>query len=128
MLKETYSRKGADADGRRWFSDEYLDLIVWLDGPGSISGFQLCYDKNHSERALTWNRDRGFVHERVDDGESDPAKNSTPILIPDGVCPAQLVEAFIERSDGVEDGIRSFVTGKVREYISRTTDDPSTGP
>jgi hypothetical protein len=54
---------------RRWFVSDDLDLVVWCDESGRPSGFQLCYDKGLSERALTWQPDRGFTHTAVDDGD-----------------------------------------------------------
>ena len=74
---------------RRWIADEYFDLIVWYEAAGAIHGFQLCYDKPGRERALTWTRERGFSHTAIDSGESRPTANRTPILVPDGVFPAQ---------------------------------------
>ena len=39
---------------RRWFSSDDMDLIVWYDDSDAPIGFQLCYDKLRSERALRW--------------------------------------------------------------------------
>ncbi len=117
MLKESFSSKFPEKSNRRWFSDNYFDLIVWIDQNGSISGFQLCYDKYKKERALTWTARNGFNHERVDDGESNPSKNLTPILIPDGICPTQeIIELFLLRSVEIDPQLRSFVVDKIREY------------
>ena len=70
---------------RRWFNSPELDLIVWLDEDDAPVGFQLCYDKHHGERALTWRAGRGYDHAAVDDGEQTPAQHkSTPILVADG--------------------------------------------
>src|SRR6266496_2922148 len=87
MLNETFPVKLEDEVPRRWFSDDYFDLIIWTLPNGSVSGFQLCYDKTGTERALTWSPRSGFQHERVDTGEADPTKNRTPVLVPDGLCP-----------------------------------------
>src|SRR5437879_5394940 len=54
---------------RRWFHSDDEDLIVWYADDGSIFGFQLYYDKQKSERALTWLPQSAFSHDRVDDGE-----------------------------------------------------------
>ena len=117
MLQESYARGKSDNEIRRWFSDDDFDLIVWSDHDNAVSGFQLCYDKQRSERALTWRQKYGFRHERVDSGETNPAKNQSPILVPDGVCPiVELTELFLSRSQGVDPLIRSFVTAKLREY------------
>jgi len=107
---------------RRWFSDEYFDLIVWCESPGSgrsnITGFQLCYDRNGYERALTWTRDHGFSHEKVDTGENRPGSmKSTPILVADGVFDSAGVgERFREASKGIDPDIAGLVQEKLAEY------------
>ncbi len=99
------------------FSDDYFDLIVWTGQNGSVSGFQLCYDKYTKERALTWTEENGYSHERIDDGEANPSKNLTPILVPDGICPIQkIIELFLLRSVEMDPQLRSFVVDKLREY------------
>lgn len=101
---------------RRWFADDDLDLIVWFD-TRSISGFQLCYDRRGNERALTWTRNEGYFHNRVDDGESAPTKNQTPILVADGSFDAETVtRAFRLHSKGMPTRIRKFVLNKLRGY------------
>ena len=117
MLKETYPGKDSEGRRRRWFADDYFDLIVWMDTDEEISGFQLCYDKSTMERAVTWKRGSGFTHQRVDDGEADPAKNSTPILVPDGACPIQeLIRIFTERSADMDEAVRSMILHELKEY------------
>lgn len=117
MLKEC-SASETEKESRRWFTDEHLDLIVWTEpGGGSIAGFQLCYDKGRQERALTWIKNRGYAHERVDDGEDTPSKNSTPILLPDGACPiGELADIFSRKSTAIDPSIRSFIMQKLAEY------------
>ncbi len=117
MLKESFLSGNPGENVRRWFSDDYFDLIVWIAEDGSLSGFQLCYDKYKKERALTWTREKGFSHERVEDGESNPSKNLTPILIPDGACPAQdIIRLFLQRSGEVDPQTKSLIAGKLQEY------------
>jgi hypothetical protein len=120
MLKESFSSKQLAHTPRRWFSDEYFDLIVWLDQKGTISGFQLCYDKDDRERALTWTDKQGYAHERVDDGESNPSKNRTPILVPDGLFPSsEILARFLSSSEEIDPQVRFFVVAKLREYHGR---------
>lgn len=117
MLKESFSCTYPVKGNRRWFSDDFFDLIVWIGRNGALSGFQLCYDKFKKERALTWNDKNGFNHVRVDDGESNPSKNLTPILVPDGICPTQeIIDLFLERSVEIDPQLSSFVVDKLREY------------
>ncbi len=116
MLKEISPAVQKDR-GRRWFTDDYFDLIVWLGPHAAISGFQLCYDIRDAERALTWTTGKGFSHERVDAGEENPTKNKTPVLVPDGLFRSREILAhFLERSADIDPRIRSFVSDKLRDY------------
>jgi hypothetical protein len=102
---------------RRWFSDEYFDLIVWFESEDHVHGFQLCYDKTGRERALTWTRGRGFLHTAVDTGESTPTENRAPTLIADGAFPAsQVRHEFNFRSTALPTEIRELVTARIKEF------------
>lgn len=117
MLEEMRLARLDGGPERRWFADEDLDLIVWLDARSIISGFQLCYDRRDRERALTWTRGQGYFHSRVDDGESGPNKNQSPILIADGTFDAgAVVRQFRLHSKGIPARIRKFVLDKLRGY------------
>ncbi len=105
---------------RRWMSDDYFDLIVWYDPDGGVHGFQLCYDKPGRERALTWTRADGARHERIDTGEYDPRANRTPVLMPDGSFPADVVRVeFVSRSAKLIEPIRTLVLSMIDEFASR---------
>ncbi len=120
MLKELSSPPYPEKEIRRWFSDGFFDLIVWIDREAVITGFQLCYDKYGNERAITWSKKRGFSHERVDDGEKSPGKNLSPVLVPDGQCPVQaLIARFETESSGIDEAVRIFVSGKLVDYSAR---------
>lgn len=117
MLREVTSREYPDKENRRWFSDDYFDLIVWLDSDNSIRGFQLCYDKRCMERAVTWWNNAGFSHERVDSGENNPEKNRSPILTPDGISPVQdLLGRYGAESTHIDHEVREFVLTELTEY------------
>ncbi|MDQ7778101.1 MAG: hypothetical protein RDV41_00120 [Planctomycetota bacterium] len=101
---------------RRWFSDDLYDLFVWFSKEGTIVGFQLCYDKGHKEKALTWTSDRGFSHLKVDSGDVGWSR-MTPILVPDGVFDTGRVLAEFKRvSRNIEAGIADFVIARLGEY------------
>lgn len=53
---------------RRWFHDEYFDLFVWQKDSGEITLFQLCYGIDTSERALVWDKDKGYFHDGMPSG------------------------------------------------------------
>ncbi|MDR3414648.1 MAG: hypothetical protein P4L83_00545 [Nevskia sp.] len=66
---------------RRWFSARDMDLIVWIDDRELPFAFQLCYMHQRREFALEWERDRGYAHTTVDDGEGRWGMHkATPIL------------------------------------------------
>ena len=70
MLSEIRNARQVEGEGfRRWFTDDYFDLIVWYGNDRRLIGFQLCYDKQERERALTWTLEHGFQHNRIDSGE-----------------------------------------------------------
>lgn len=109
---------------RRWFTSSGLDLIVWLDESGQPNAFQLCYDKPHAERALTWKPDLGFRHTAVDDGEVEALRNkATPILVSDGdFAPQRIGTMFTRAGAGLPPDIVAFVSARLREYPSHSGD------
>lgn len=121
MLREiTDVRQVPGDDRRRWFADDYFDLIVWYDGAGAIKGFQLCYDKAEYERALTWTAVEGFRHNRVDAGESPGRAKMTPVLMADGVFPKdEIAERFLEEAAGIDRGISAFIYNRLKSYSNQ---------
>ena len=95
-----------------------LDLVIWCDESGRPTGFQLCYDKGRSERALTWQPDRGFTHTIVDDGERVGGKyKAIPILIAGGLFAANRVaNLFSEESAELPPEFAEFVKMKLRQH------------
>lgn len=121
MLSEVQNARQVAGEGfRRWFTDRDMDLIVWYEDDGSFSGFQLCYDKERRERALSWRARGGFLHEKVDDGEGWIGPKMTPVLVPDGAFDKAAVAAsFRQKAEGIDAGIVSFVDGKIGSYPAR---------
>lgn len=123
MLREFKQVRQATGYFRRWFDDEYFDLIVWYAEDGEVTGFQLCYDKSGNERALTWTAQSGFRHNRVDDGETSSGAGKvkqTPVLTEGGEFPrAEVVRRFAESAAGVEARLRALVETRLMEYGSR---------
>lgn len=94
-----------------------MDLIVWYDPIGEIDGFQLCYDKQHEEKALTWSSECGLLHDQVDDGENRPGRyKSAPILTRDGEIPfTHVLEAFQTLSEDLDPQVRQFVNARLEQ-------------
>jgi hypothetical protein len=117
VLKEFTTSQPRGDLRRRWFADDYFELIVWFGADGSRWGFQLCYDRGPTERALTWTATAGYSHDRIDDGEPDPTRNRTPILLPDGRFPVEpILRRFEASSAQLEAPLRDFVLDKLRGY------------
>ena len=119
MLSEIPNPRQVVGEGlRRWFTDDYFDLIVWYGSEERPIGFQLCYDKQDHERALTWTRAHGFQHDRVDAGEVPGHPKMTPIIVADGAFDRDPVSArFRGASAGIDPGIASFVLEKLGTYV-----------
>lgn len=123
MLREVQGARQVRGEGfRRWFTDQYFDLIIWYEGADAqtpISGYQLCYDKTSRERALTWRKDLGFTHEKVDDGEGVRALGAkmTPILVPDGLFDAAgISRRLLEHSAEMDPVVAGFVLKTLEGY------------
>jgi len=102
---------------RRWFAAESMDLFVWIDDTGAIVAFQLAYDKPHAERAITWRRDTGFSHTRVDEGANPGGYPVTPLLVEDGMFESsRVIRMFRSQANEVDEDIVHFVTTRLLDY------------
>jgi len=116
LQEEARETEEARESRRRWFSDEYFDLVVWLSDSGSIASFELGDEKSRGERAVTWSDDSGYRHFRVDASGDTPMRNRTPILLPGGpFSKDQVITSFTERSRTLDPAIRAFVLQRLRE-------------
>ena len=113
MLEEKTGVRQIEGEGfRRWFSDSYFDLIVWYldESQAEIVGFQLCYDKPGSERAVTWRKNEGFSHNRIDDGERPFSSKMSPVLVADGVFDRDgILERFAEAAHNIDPDLEAFI-------------------
>lgn len=114
MFSEHRDVKQERSGQRRWFESDEIDLVVWLDDAGSTIGFQLCFALPDGERALTWRRDSGFAHGRIDSGDHSPLRNETPILVSGGAVPwAQVETLFHRHSATLEPTLRSLINDRL---------------
>ncbi|HNR89791.1 MAG TPA: hypothetical protein PKM65_15755 [Spirochaetota bacterium] len=95
---------------RRWFEDNYFELIVWYYHDRSVKGFQLCYDRFRDEHAITWFDGKDVEHNRVDDERKQGSYAPTAILVADGVFPAAaVISRFREASAQIDPEIAGLV-------------------
>jgi len=115
VLKEFEDTRQIPGEGvRRWFTDEYFDLIVWYDDLGGILGFQLCYDKGKHERAVTWRSTGSYIHEAVDDGELYGRNKMTPVMVQDGAFDRErIADRFRKHAAGIDRDLTAFVLDKL---------------
>ena len=117
MLREIRPVKQyEDEDFRRWFTDEFWDLYVWIDENDNITSFQLTYGKPDREHALTWSKKRGFQHTKIDDGESIASAHMTPLLVKDGLFDKDAIAVrFKSTSSEIDKKVADFVEKKIHE-------------
>ncbi|OQY59729.1 MAG: hypothetical protein B6245_05140 [Desulfobacteraceae bacterium 4572_88] len=123
MLYEIQKIKQNDGEPRRrWFIDDYFDLIVWLSEADEIEGFQLCYDKTRNQHALTWSKSTGYMHNSVDSGEDKPGKpKGIPLLVADGDFQhEEIANRFRKESKKLEQRISDLVCEKIMQYSMST--------
>ncbi|MGH8746616.1 MAG: hypothetical protein ACREUK_08995 [Burkholderiales bacterium] len=118
MLREVLNPRQAPGEPyRRCFFSHEQDLWVWFGDAGMPIAFQLAYGKYRNEHAIRWKLGRGFMHERVDDGENAGVVKQSPILVHDGPFDAEdVVARFLEKSQELPRDIVEFVTARLREY------------
>lgn len=113
MLREIQNcRQVPKEPFRRWFMDQTMDLIVWYvdETLADLVGFQLCYDKDTKEHAVTWYASgrRSFLS--IEDN-STPMTNSSPILNANGVLNRELVlKKFLANCTQVDPELVQTVT------------------
>ncbi len=119
MLTEIHLKQHIK-DRKRWFQDEYFDLFTWQDNTGKMTSFQLCYDRHRYERVIFWDANKGFGHRGIDNGETLPQKNMSPIFVNDGIFPYQhVIPKFIQSSQKINQDISRFVVQKINEYVQK---------
>jgi hypothetical protein len=99
MLKEIHGVADDPPAQRRWFHDEYFDLFVW-QADGELTLFQLCYGGDASERALVWDKQRGFFH--------------------DGPASRDVVALFEDAAKALPAELRTAIREKVHEFAGRS--------
>ncbi len=118
MLREVpNARQNPDEHRRRCFFSLDQELVVWIDETGDPISFEFSYNKRVSEHLIRWKSGQGFMHYRVDNGEADPLRKQTPILLSDGVFDVSpALKAFMENSAEMPRGLVAFIRARLNEY------------
>ncbi|MEK7483168.1 MAG: hypothetical protein AABZ60_02420 [Planctomycetota bacterium] len=103
---------------RRWFLDEFFDLIVWLDESNTFIGFQLIYDKKSKQGVLDWRINKGYSHYKMDDGEHTASKpKATPTLTTQKSFDKEFIyQSFLQASVSIDKAVAQFVLEKIKAY------------
>ena len=115
MLREIKTDKhSSDPLQRIWFSDQDNDLFIWLDDETPVA-FQFSYNKRQDEHTLNWQAQRGYSHQRIDNGEDDSTNyKMTPIMIPNGMIDRdQISHIFKSISHEIEPQLAEFISRKL---------------
>ena len=117
MLREIpHVRQDKPGLKRRWYQNEFFDLYTWHAPDGALVSFQLCYDVRGRERALSWHREHGCSHTRIDAGDDGPLSR-TPILVGGGCFPHRIVrEWFAQEAAILAAPTRDLIIARMREY------------
>ncbi|HUG75907.1 MAG TPA: hypothetical protein VML57_00300 [Burkholderiales bacterium] len=99
MLKEILGVADDPPARRRWFHDDFFDLFVWQAGE-EVTLFQLCYGIDSSERALVWEKSRGFFH------DGPPASQ-------------EVVARFDDAAATLPEDLKREIREKVHEFAGR---------
>lgn len=104
---------------RRWFLNEYFDLIIWYESrEGELTGFQLCYDRGVSERAFTWQRGKRSSH-FVSSGSDERGAPwiATAVLHGDaGPVPAEVLDRLRDEQGELDGALLTLVTETAERY------------
>ena len=117
MLREITTVRSFSDDRRRWFSDADMDLFVWVHNQMPMQ-FQLSFNKQYEEHAISWDHDKGFRHSKVDNGEGRSGRyKMTPILVDDGDFDCyRLAHLFLQNSELLEPTLADFIFARLMEY------------
>lgn len=105
-------------DKRRLFTDENFALYIWYRN-AEISGFQLCYDKQGSEKAFMWTIDHGYAHYAVDSGEKEGLEpKKTPVFTASAIPVSKdILDRFITVSSTLDIVIKEYVSQRIMDYF-----------
>ena len=116
LTEKEQARQKSGESNRRWFRDDFFDLIVWFDATGQVLLFQLSYDPDGVDGLLEWRRASGLSHFTVDTEGRRPARHArTPFLVPTPAPDTKpLVDRFAAEAVEIDARLVDFVLGELR--------------
>lgn len=103
---------------RRLFTAPGCDLYMWYNSQAdkTLTGFQLVYNLDEDQKALTWTADAGFNHLGVDLDRRNRYPQ-TPILVEDGLFEYGTIEQQLKLSytEASDDDLK-FAIEKIIRY------------
>lgn len=120
LVENRSVRQRPEEGFRRWFVNDFFDLIVWYESARSEDpiGFQLCYDRHVNERAFTWQRGKRSSH--YVSGGTDEAGYpwiATAVLHGDaGPVPPEVLDRFRREQGELPAGLLAQVVATVETY------------
>ena len=97
---------------KRWFQDDYFDLVAWHDPRGTILRFQLCYAReSRGERVLEWRRGLGFQHLKTEERAAYKAgrDDARALQLDRQAATGVLKRHFLAASADIPELLREFV-------------------
>ena len=119
LVENKTVRQRPDEGYRRWFLNDYFDVIVWYESAGGeLLGFQLCYNRTVDERAFTWQRNKRSSH-FVSSGSDERGVPwiATAVLHGDaGSVPAAVLERLQREQGELDDDLLELIVAHARDY------------
>ena len=105
---------------RRWFVNDYFDIILWYDHEGGeLTGFQVCFSKNKDERAFSWQKNEYASSHYVSDPvrETGTSGLATNILYGyAGIIPGETIRRLKDEKGELDDEILSLILESIETY------------
>jgi hypothetical protein len=123
MLTENKTVRQRPEEGyRRWFVSSYFDIIIWyVSKGGKLKGFQVCYSKNHDEKAFTWEENSVSSHFVTDSfTERGMSGMATSILHGDaGLIPDEMIQHLTDEQGDLDQDLYELILDKIEDYNSK---------
>ena len=98
-ISDIYFRPGEPK--KLWFTDDALDLYIWISDKGHILKFQFTYDKPGDEKSLLWQIQSNLSHTSIDDGSRPGKHPSSPISLGEVALDASRVIDLLKQNSAV---------------------------